>query len=121
MIRYAILPLLLACSTASGAEIGSAPKVSAWHVKSSPHFEVLYEAAWSPNSISLELEKMYSTMRLNLSMFAPWMSAEKAKIYIYASQNSYAQGEFSPPNGRKGWHIPQKKPWWFTTPAIWTS
>jgi len=110
MIHRVLLGLLLlAPSAASGAEIGSAPKVSNWRVKSSPHFEVLHESAWSPSSIILELERMYSTTRLTMSMFAPWMTTEKSKIYIYASQGSYQRGEFSPPKWSKGLAYASKK------------
>ena len=45
---------------------------------------------------------MYSSMRLNLAMFAPWMVREKTKIYIYSSQKSYLDGEFKPPRWSKG-------------------
>ncbi|HBA61918.1 MAG TPA: hypothetical protein DCZ92_14120 [Elusimicrobia bacterium] len=109
MMRPLLCCLLLTASAAFGAEIGAAPKVSNWHVKSSPHFEVLYESAWSPSSIILELERMYSATRLTMSMFAPWMTREKAKIYIYASQASYQQGEFAPPKWSKGLAYSAKK------------
>ncbi|MHB0994748.1 MAG: peptidase MA family metallohydrolase [Elusimicrobiales bacterium] len=73
-----------------------------WHKKVSPHFEVMHEAAFSPSSIGLEMEKMYSSMRLNLAMFAPWMVREKTRVYIYATQKSYLEGEFKPPRWSKG-------------------
>ena len=108
MILRALLITLLAGS-ARAAELGTAAAVSNWHVKASPHFEVLHESAWSPNSITLELEKMFSTMRLNMAMFAPWMATERSKIYIYSSQGSFLNGEFAPPKWSKGLAYPAKK------------
>ena len=94
---------------AYGAEVATAPSVYRWNVKTSPHFEILHESVWSPGSISLELEKIYSSMRLKMAMFAPWMVKEKAKIYIYASQGSYVNGEFNPPPWSKGLAYASKK------------
>lgn len=99
MSRSAILLLLLCVSTARGA---SPQPAAAWHIKASPHFEIYYQSAWSPASISLEMEKMYASMRLTMAMFAPWMVKEKAKIYIYSSADAYLNGEFSPPRWSKG-------------------
>ncbi len=62
----------------------------------------MHESAWTPGAISLELEKMYSSMRINMSMFAPWMVSEKTKVYIYSSQKTYLAGEFNPPAWSKG-------------------
>ncbi len=104
-----LLQLLLAANGVSGAELGTASAVSKWNIKESPHFEVLHESAWSPNSIVLELEKMFSAMRLNMAMFAPWMAAEKSKIYIYGSRSSYLAGEFAPPKWSKGLAYPDRK------------
>jgi len=80
-----------------------------WHAKTSPHFEILHESVWSPASVSLEMERMYSSMRLNLAMFAPWMVRERTKIYIYSSQDSYLKGEFKPPRWSKGLAFVAKK------------
>lgn len=107
----ALLLLLFLAARGAGplcaAEAPSAPQpvvpsTQAWHVKTAPHFDVMHESAWSPASISLEMEKMYSSMRLNLAMFAPWMVKEKTKVYIYSSQQSYLNGEFTPPRWSKG-------------------
>ncbi len=94
--------------TAFAAQPPAAPPVS-WHVKSSPHFEILHESVWSPSSISLEMEKMYASIRLNLAMFAPWMVKQKTRIYIYSSQDSYIKGEFKPPRWSKGLAYVSKK------------
>lgn len=108
----ALLLLIFSCFSAPlccGAEVSTAAPAAAWHVKASPHFEILHESAWSPGSISLEMEKMYSFMRLNLAMFAPWMVKEKTRIYIYAGQPSYLAGEFHPPRWSKGLAYSSKK------------
>ena len=94
------LSLALFAALAAWAPVPAA--ATDWHTKSSPHFDILHESVWSPTSISLEMERMYSSMRLNLSMFAPWMVREKTKIYIYSSQQSYLAGEFKPPRWSKG-------------------
>jgi len=73
-----------------------------WHLKSSPHFQIYHESSWSPASISLELERLYGKLRLNISMFAPWMVQEKTRIYIYKNQDTYLNGEFTPPKWSKG-------------------
>jgi len=95
----------LAASLSFAAEPSPVP----WHTKTSPHFEILHESVWSPASISLELERMFSSMRLNMAMFAPWMVKEKTKIYIYSSQASYLGGEFKPPRWSKGLAFVSKK------------
>lgn len=87
---------------ADGGAAAPGRPATPWHLKSSPHFEIYHESSWSPASISLEMEKMYAAMRMSMSMFAPWMVREKAKIYIYSSQSSYLNGEFSPPKWSKG-------------------
>ena len=100
LLALLLVPLFPALSAAADPEV---PVSSvAWHVKTSPHFEIMHESVWSPGSIALELERMYSTMRLNMAMFAPWMVREKAKVYIYSSQKSYLSGEFRPPLWSKG-------------------
>jgi hypothetical protein len=83
--------------------------VSSWRSKTSPHFEIYHESAWSPGAISLELERMFSTMRLTMAMFAPWMTTQKSRVYIYASQQTYLAGEFNPPRWSKGLAYPQRK------------
>ncbi|OGR62955.1 MAG: hypothetical protein A2X31_04255 [Elusimicrobia bacterium GWB2_63_22] len=98
----------LALALAAAAWLPAASSAQ-WHVKTSPHFEIRHESVWSPGSIGLEMEKMYSSMRLNLAMFAPWMVREKTKIYIYSSQKSYLDGEFKPPRWSKGLAYVNKK------------
>ncbi len=98
-IKFIIL-LFLSISSISAEE---------WKIKSSPNFVLYYEGKWTPDSIMIELEKIFAKMRLNVSMFAPWMTKQKANIYIYANQNNYLKGEFSPPTWSKGLAIYNKK------------
>ncbi|MBI5744601.1 MAG: hypothetical protein HY952_08640 [Elusimicrobia bacterium] len=100
MIR-ALLSIFLAAA-APAAQDAASPIAPSWHVKTSPHFEIYHESSWSPSSISLEMEKMYASVRMSMAMFAPWMVKERAKIYIYSSQQSYLGGEFNPPKWSKG-------------------
>lgn len=102
MILRAFFLGIFVAGSAYGTEMSTASAVSGWHIKSSPHFEIYHESNWSPNSISLELERLYGKLRLSVSMFAPWMVKEKTKIYIYKDQNSYLRGEFNPPKWSKG-------------------
>ncbi len=97
---WAALFLLLALSRPAAAD---------WKLKESPHFLIYHESGWAPNSISIEMEKLYYSMRLNLSMFAPWMVKEKTKIYIHSGQDTYLKGEFNPPSWSKGLAFTSKK------------
>ena len=80
-----------------------------WKIKESPHFMIYYEGKWLPGPLLLETEKIFSNMRLNISMFAPWMLKYKAKIYIYENQEKYLKGEFKPPVWSKGLAFFDKK------------
>ena len=80
-----------------------------WHLKESPHFKIYHESAWSPVSIVIELEKIYNIMKMDISMFSPWMMREKGKVYIYSSKKTYLGGEFKPPDWSKGLAFIKKK------------
>ncbi|MEW5951734.1 MAG: hypothetical protein GX447_04030 [Elusimicrobia bacterium] len=80
-----------------------------WKTKTSPNFNLYYEGKWTPDSIMIELEKIFAKMRLNVSMFAPWMTKNKTNIYIYSSQENYLKGEFAPPTWSKGLAFYDKK------------
>ncbi|MBI4655429.1 MAG: hypothetical protein HY746_01655 [Elusimicrobia bacterium] len=80
-----------------------------WQVKKTPHFEIYHESDWTPHSIAIELERIYGQLRMNLSMFAPWMVTEKTRIYIHRNKNSYLNGEFNPPAWSKGLAFFDKK------------
>ena len=85
------------------------PKKTAWHLKESPHFKIYHESSWSPASIVIELEKIYNMMKMDISMFSPWMMKEKGKVYIYGSKKTYLSGEFKPPSWSKGLAFINKK------------
>ena len=80
-----------------------------WHIKKSPHFIVYHESSWSPDSITIEIEKIYNMMKIDISMFSPWMMREKSKIYIYKSKESYLNGRFKPPKWSRGLALSGKK------------
>ena len=90
------------------AEMGG-EKAASWHEIVSPHFRIFHEANWTPAGIVLELEKIHGMLRLDMSIFSPWMATEKAKIYIYANQKSYVEGEFKPPQWSRGLAIYEKR------------
>ncbi len=100
MKKIIILILILACPALDATE---------WKTKTSPNFNLYYEGKWTPDSIMIELEKIFAKMRLNVSMFAPWMNKYKTNIYIYSSQENYLKGEFSPPTWSKGLAFYDKK------------
>lgn len=104
-----LLILLMSALNLAAAEPAAVSSTTAWHLKSSPHFEIYHESSWSPNSISLELERLYGKLRISVSMFAPWMIKEKSRIYIYRDKSSYLRGEFSPPKWSKGMSYFSKK------------
>ncbi len=100
---YKIIPNAFLFFLLTGALWAKQPPPGAsWHLKSAPHFEIYHESSWSPNSVTLELERLYGKLRLNVSMFAPWMMKEKTRIYIYRNQETYLKGEFTPPKWSKG-------------------
>lgn len=80
-----------------------------WKIKESPHFIIYYEGKWTPGHIILETEQIFSNMKMNMSMFAPWMLKEKTKIFIYSKKENYIKGEFSPPQWSKGLAFSDKK------------
>ncbi len=100
------LLLLLASGLLGGAVRGSCeegPGQTEWKTTTSPHFLVYHEAPFAPPGVVLGLEKLYGRLRLDLSMFAPWMEKEKVKVYIYRSRNTYLNPkEFNPPSWSDG-------------------
>lgn len=105
--RHSRLPLSVSVLSAICGvvlTIGAAAAASEvrWRLKSSPHFEIYHEPSWPPQSVELELERLYGKLRFSVSMFAPWMAREKTRIYIYGSRESYLGGEFKPPKWSKG-------------------
>ncbi len=87
--------LLLAAS-------GGRAEPDRWHETLSPHFIVKHESAFAPQSMTLDLEKLHNRLRLDLSMFAPWMAKERMTLYLYSAQASYLHGKFNPPSWSNG-------------------
>ena len=61
----------------------------------------------APQAIAMELEKIYSKMRMHMAAFAPWMAKEKTKIYIYSTKDSYKASSFEPPPWSEAIAMPQ--------------
>lgn len=80
-----------------------------WNRIETNHFDVYIEGKWVIPALTMELEKIYSLMKMNLSPFSPWMLKEKTKIYIYKNHQSYVSSEFSPPKWSKGICIHNKR------------
>src|SRR5438045_9286300 len=79
-----------------------------WRQTLSPHFVVFHESAWTPSGFVLDLEKMHNRLRMDLSMFSPWMSKERLNLYLYKGQQSYLEGEFKPPKWSNGISLSEK-------------
>lgn len=95
-MRGAALWLWAGVAVAQG---GDPPR---WHQTLSPHFDVQHEAAFAPAGLTLELERLHNRLRLDLSMFAPWMAKERITLNVYAGQSSYLRGRFKPPTWSNG-------------------
>ena len=55
------------------------------------------------------LEKIHSRLRLDLSMFSPWMAKERISYFLYKDRDSYLRGEFQPPAWSDGLALPHRK------------
>ncbi|MDE2292866.1 MAG: hypothetical protein KGL53_12355, partial [Elusimicrobia bacterium] len=73
-----------------------------WHETVAPHFLFEHESAFAPGGMTLQLEKLHNRLRLDLSMFAPWMAKERLKLYLYSTQTSFLRGQFHPPPWSNG-------------------
>ncbi|HOL62448.1 MAG TPA: peptidase MA family metallohydrolase [Elusimicrobiales bacterium] len=80
-----------------------------WNRTETAHFNIFSEGKWQITNLTIELERIYNLMNLNLSFFAPWMKNEKTNIYIYSSYENYIKGSFSPPKWSKGLAFVDKK------------
>ncbi|MDD4004376.1 MAG: hypothetical protein PHW69_04140 [Elusimicrobiaceae bacterium] len=96
--------LLLASLSAPAAFCAAKSPVQAdnfdgisWHTLSSSHYDVYYEANWPPSGIVLDLERIYSKLRMNLSSFAAFRDNDKIKVYIYKSKKSFLSSDRNPP------------------------
>lgn len=77
-------------------------KTSSWKSRTTPHFEVFHENSRMPADLIYKLESIHNRLKLHLGNFAPWMSEEKTKVYLYKNSKSYLSGEFDPPNWSQG-------------------
>lgn len=92
-----------------GFLLALAAAASAWNTTRAPHFEISHEEAFMPPGFLVTLEKIHSRLRLDLSMFSPWMAKERINLYLYKDRDSYLKGEFHPPEWSDGLAIPQLK------------
>ena len=80
-----------------------------WHESNTPHFIIKHQASWLPAGFTMGAEKIHSRLRMDLGMFSPWMSKEKINLFIYADNESFLGGEFSPPKWSNGLAIYERK------------
>ena len=67
-----------------------------WKKVETPHFTAYYEKNWAPSGLVLELERIHSTLNMNMSSFAGWISGGKITLYIYKNESSYLKSHFKP-------------------------
>jgi len=106
-MRFPIVVLFLCLVPSAGFCSERGAETDSWRSKSTSHFEIKHESPMAPQSIAIELEKIYSKMRMHISSFAPWTAKEKTKIYIYSSIESYRASSFRPPPWSEALAIPQ--------------
>jgi len=80
----------------------SAVRERDWHETLSPQLHILHQAAFLPRSFLMDVGRTHSRLKLDLSMFSPWMSKDRIKVYLYADRESYLRGEFHPPAWSNG-------------------
>jgi len=96
MPRVMLLALLAAASgRASGAPAGFSESLS-------PHFQLFHQSVFGSTGLTLELERIHNRLRMDLSMFVPWMAKERVQIYLYADRNAYLSGHYQPPSWSNG-------------------
>lgn len=94
--------MLLSALAARPSGANAPPADGFWHETLSPHFQVKHQAGFLPPGFVLGLEKIHNRLRMDLSMFAPWVAKERLKLYLYADRKSYVGGEFKPPAWSNG-------------------
>ena len=99
--RASALPRPLLCLAAL---LASSPciAIDSWNESVAPHFVIKHESPWMPPGFTLSLEKIHSRLRMDLSMFSPWMAKERLTLYLYKGRDSYVKGEFQPPEWSNG-------------------
>lgn len=80
-----------------------------WRESVTPHFIIRHKSAFTPPGLGIALERIHQRLRLDLSMFAPWMAKERVFVYVYPDAPSYHQGEFAPPAWSNGISLFGKK------------
>src|SRR5512133_1008348 len=89
--------LLLCLPVSSGAG-----REGDWHETLSPQLQILHQAAFLPRSFLMDVGRIHSRLKLDLSMFAPWMAKDRIKIHLYRDRESFLRGEFHPPEWSNG-------------------
>lgn len=72
-----------------------------WHRLETKHFYIFVEGKWNMSYISMELEKIYSIMRMNLNELILG-EGKKVSIYIFENQEGYIKSEFKPSKWSEG-------------------
>jgi hypothetical protein len=67
-----------------------------------PHFQILHQSPFTAPGLAMDLERIHNRLRLDLSMFAPWMAKERVKVFLYRTQRAYLAGTFRPPSWSNG-------------------
>lgn len=80
-----------------------------WKESLTPHFIIKHESPWLPPGLTMSLERMHSRLRLDLALFSPWMGKDRLNLYVYKARESYAAGEFKPPEWSNGIALYDKK------------
>ena len=102
VVKAALCALGVALPNAAWAgEVAQIPE-SSWRLKKTPHFDIRYQAKWSPPGIQLTLEKLHRLLRSDLGTLADWLKNEPILIYIYKDRPSYLNGRFTPPDWSEG-------------------
>lgn len=97
-MRAACAAFLLCCPLAAAGADGR----GGWHETLSPQIQVLHEATFLPRSFVMDVGRVHNRLKLDLAMFAPWMSKDRIRVFLYATRDSYLRGEFRPPAWSNG-------------------
>ncbi len=97
---WTLAALIWACGTAGATQ---------WRETVSPHFVIAHESPWTPPGFVIALEKLHNRLRMDLSMFSPWMAKERLRLYLYKERATYLKGEFEPPSWSNGIAMYDKK------------
>lgn len=87
----------------------SAGEAFDWRESPTPHFIIKHQASWLPPGFTMGVEKIHSRLRMDLSMFSPWMAKDKINLYVYQDAESYLNGEFQPPKWSNGLAVYERR------------